>query len=166
MVVFWFKNSLAKPATSATLSFAGNEANFRTFQALSWDGTTHDLTEKEAMILKVLAEKPGVVITRDDLLEKVWGYEAFPSTRTVDNFILRLRKIAQDYDATDRIKVMNYLQERAAAGEVVTGLLYVNPDSQDLHEHMETMPVPLNTFGARDLCPGSVALEKINASMR
>jgi 2-oxoglutarate ferredoxin oxidoreductase subunit beta len=83
-----------------------------------------------------------------------------------DGSILRLRKIAQDYDATDRIKVMNYLQERAAAGEVVTGLLYVNPDSQDLHEHMETMPVPLNTFGARDLCPGSVALEKINASMR
>ena len=83
-----------------------------------------------------------------------------------DGSILRLRKIAQDYDPTDRIKVMNYLQERAAEGEVVTGLLYVNPDSQDLHEHMQTMPAPLNTFGARDLCPGSVALEKINASMR
>ncbi len=89
----WFKSSLAKPATSATLTFAGNEANFRTFQAHAWDGTTHDLTEKEAMILKVLAEHPGEVVTRDDLLEKVWGYEVYPSTRTVDNFILRLRKI-------------------------------------------------------------------------
>jgi len=89
----WFKSSLAKPATSSTLSFAGNEANFRTFQAHSWDGTTHDLTEKEAMILKVLAEHPGDVVTRDDLLEKVWGCEVYPSTRTVDNFILRLRKI-------------------------------------------------------------------------
>jgi two-component system alkaline phosphatase synthesis response regulator PhoP len=89
----WFKKSIAKPVTGTTLAFAGNEANFRTFQAQSWDGTTHDLTEKEAMILKVLAENPGEVVTRDDLLEKVWGYEVFPSTRTVDNFILRLRKI-------------------------------------------------------------------------
>ncbi len=89
----WFKKSIARPVTGTTLAFAGNEANFRTFQAQSWDGTTHDLTEKEAMILKVLAEKPGEVVTRDDLLEKVWGYEVFPSTRTVDNFILRLRKI-------------------------------------------------------------------------
>jgi two-component system alkaline phosphatase synthesis response regulator PhoP len=89
----WFKDSTAKPAAAATLAFAGNEANFRTFQAHAWDGTTHDLTEKEAMILKVLAEKPGDVVTRDDLLEKVWGYEVYPSTRTVDNFILRLRKI-------------------------------------------------------------------------
>ena len=83
-----------------------------------------------------------------------------------DGSILRLRKLAEDYDATDRIKVMNYLQERAAEGEVVTGLLYVNPDSQDLHENMETTSAPLNTFGARDLCPGNVMLEKINASMR
>ena len=89
----WFKTSLARPAAGTTLSFTGNEANFRTFQAHSWDGTTHDLTEKEAMILKVLAEMPGEVVTRDDLLEKVWGYEVYPSTRTVDNFILRLRKI-------------------------------------------------------------------------
>ena len=45
------------------------------------------------MILKVLAERPGEVIGRDDLLERVWGDEAYPSTRTIDNFILRLRKL-------------------------------------------------------------------------
>ncbi len=90
----WYKNALApRDGVGDVLEFAGNSANFRTFQAHAWDGQTHDLTEKEAMILKVLAEKPGEVITRDDLLETVWGYEAFPSTRTVDNFILRLRKI-------------------------------------------------------------------------
>ena len=89
----WFKKSTAPASAGTTLTFAGNEANFRTFQAHAWDGTTHDLTEKEAMILKVLAEQPGAVVTRDDLLEKVWGYEVYPSTRTVDNFILRLRKI-------------------------------------------------------------------------
>ena len=89
----WYKQSLSKPASDGVLSFAGNEVNFRTFRAKSWDGSFHDLTEKEAMILKVLSEQPGEVVTRDDLLEKVWGYEVFPSTRTVDNFILRLRKI-------------------------------------------------------------------------
>ncbi len=89
----WFRKSTLPASAGTTLNFAGNEANFRTFQAHAWDGTTHDLTEKEAMILKVLAEQPGAVVTRDDLLEKVWGYEVYPSTRTVDNFILRLRKI-------------------------------------------------------------------------
>ena len=98
----WFKNSLARPATGTTLSFAGNEANFRTFQAHSWDGTAHDLTEKEAMILKVLAERPGEVIGRDDLLERVWGQEVYPSTRTIDNFILRLRKLFEREQQTPK----------------------------------------------------------------
>lgn len=89
----WYKAAVAKPASGGVLRFADNEVNFNTFRAKSWDGTWHDLTEKEAMILKVLAEQPGEVVTRDDLLEKAWGYEVFPSTRTVDNFILRLRKL-------------------------------------------------------------------------
>lgn len=89
----WYKQSMSRPASDGVLRFAGNEVNFRTFRAKSWDGSSHDLTEKEAMILKVLSEHPDDVVTRDDLLEKVWGYEVFPSTRTVDNFILRLRKI-------------------------------------------------------------------------
>jgi two-component system alkaline phosphatase synthesis response regulator PhoP len=89
----WYKSSIEKPVAGALLRFADNEVNFNTFRAQSWDGAWHDLTEKEAMILKVLAAQPGDVVTRDDLLERVWGYEVFPSTRTVDNFILRLRKI-------------------------------------------------------------------------
>ncbi|MBI4190495.1 MAG: 2-oxoacid:ferredoxin oxidoreductase subunit beta [Betaproteobacteria bacterium] len=83
-----------------------------------------------------------------------------------DGSILRLRKLAPDYDPTDRIKVMHYLQERAAAGEVVTGLLYVNPDSSDLHAHLNTLETPLNQLTERELCPGAVALEKLNASLR
>jgi two-component system, OmpR family, alkaline phosphatase synthesis response regulator PhoP len=74
------------------LQFAGNEVDFRAFRARSWNGIAQELTEKEAMILKVLAEHPGEIVSREDLLEKVWGYDVFPSTRTVDNFILRLRK--------------------------------------------------------------------------
>ena len=83
-----------------------------------------------------------------------------------DGSMLRLRKLAADYDATNRVKVMNYLQERAEKGEVVTGLLYVQPDSSDLHENLNTVEAPLNQLTERELCPGSVALDRINASLR
>ncbi|MBI1966175.1 MAG: 2-oxoacid:ferredoxin oxidoreductase subunit beta, partial [Betaproteobacteria bacterium] len=83
-----------------------------------------------------------------------------------DGTVLRLRKLAQDYDPTDRIRAMNYLQERAAKGEVVTGLLYVRPHSTDLHEHLNTVDTPLARLTERDLCPGAVALERINAALR
>jgi 2-oxoglutarate/2-oxoacid ferredoxin oxidoreductase subunit beta len=83
-----------------------------------------------------------------------------------DGSVLRLRKLAPDYDPTNRIKVMNYLQERAAAGEVVTGLLYVDPKATDLPQDINTVDTPLNELTERDLCPGSAALERINASLR
>jgi len=61
---------------------------------------------------------------------------------------------------------MSYIQEHAARGEVVTGLLYVDPESEDLHQQLRTVDEPLNTLSARELCPGRAALEKINASLR
>ena len=87
----WYQTASASP-TGAVLKFGGNEVDFRAFRARSFNGVTQELTEKEAMILKVLAEHPGEIVSREDLLERVWGYDVFPSTRTVDNFILRLRK--------------------------------------------------------------------------
>jgi two-component system alkaline phosphatase synthesis response regulator PhoP len=87
----WYRQSSAA-AASAVLRFGGNEVDFHAFRGRSWNGEVQELTEKEAMILKVLAEKPGEIVSREDLLERVWGYDVFPSTRTVDNFILRLRK--------------------------------------------------------------------------
>jgi two-component system alkaline phosphatase synthesis response regulator PhoP len=86
----WYQSASA--AEGAVLRFGGNEVDFRAFRARSWSGAAQELTEKEAMILKVLAERPGEIVSREDLLERVWGYDVFPSTRTVDNFILRLRK--------------------------------------------------------------------------
>ena len=83
-----------------------------------------------------------------------------------DGSVLRLRKLAADYDPTDRVKVMNYLQERTAAGEVVTGLLYVAPEAADMHAYLNTVEVPLNKLDVRELCPGSVALERLNAALR
>jgi two-component system alkaline phosphatase synthesis response regulator PhoP len=76
----------------AVLRFAGNEVDFRTYRGTDWDGTEHHLTHKESMILKCLAEREGEIVSREEVLERVWGYEIFPSTRTIDNFVLRLRK--------------------------------------------------------------------------
>ena len=66
----------------------------------------------------------------------------------------------------DRLAAMTFLQKHAAKGQVVTGLLYVDPDSEDLHAHLDTVETPLNTLEAKDLCPGTAALDKINASLR
>lgn len=87
----WYRSASSTHDT-AVLRFSGNEVDFRAFRARSWNGVVQELTEKEAMILKVLAERAGEIVSREDLLERVWGYDVFPSTRTVDNFILRLRK--------------------------------------------------------------------------
>jgi 2-oxoglutarate/2-oxoacid ferredoxin oxidoreductase subunit beta len=83
-----------------------------------------------------------------------------------DGSVLRLRKLHDDYDPTDRIGAANYLQERHAEGEIVTGLLYVDPDATDLHDRLGTTARPLNQLSDRDLIPGSSSLDKINASLR
>lgn len=72
--------------------FGDNEVDLRSYQARAWNGREHALTQKEALILATLAARSGEVITREEILDKVWGHEVFPSTRTIDNFILRLRK--------------------------------------------------------------------------
>jgi len=79
---------------------------------------------------------------------------------------LRLRKIAADYDPSDKAGALAFIQAKEAAGEVATGLLYLDPDAQDLHANLKTASKPLNTFGEADLCPGVDALDAINASMR
>ena len=59
---------------------------------------------------------------------------------------------------------MNFLQQHAAKGQIVTGLLYVDREPEDLHQHFNTVDTPLNSLSEKELCPGSAALEKINAS--
>jgi 2-oxoglutarate ferredoxin oxidoreductase subunit beta len=83
-----------------------------------------------------------------------------------DGSRLRLRKLHADYDPNNRIAAMNYLQERHAAGEIVTGLLYVDPAPKDLHAHLNTVDTPFNQLGEKDLIPGAAALAKLNASLR
>ena len=83
-----------------------------------------------------------------------------------DGSILMLRKVARDYDATDRVKAMAYLHERQAVGEIVTGLLYVDPESEDLHDALATVAKPLNALSDAELTPGAAALDRINAALR
>jgi 2-oxoglutarate ferredoxin oxidoreductase subunit beta len=83
-----------------------------------------------------------------------------------DGSKLRLAKLHADYDPHDRIGAMTYMQSRAAAGELVTGLIYMDASPRDMHAMLNTVDAPLNRLGEKELCPGSVALEKINASLR
>jgi two-component system alkaline phosphatase synthesis response regulator PhoP len=76
----------------SVLRFGGNWFDFASFEGQSFDGKKQTLTKKEAMILKLLSERVGEVVSRDEILDRVWGYDLFPSSRTVDNFIVRLRK--------------------------------------------------------------------------
>ena len=83
-----------------------------------------------------------------------------------DGTVLNLRKVAADYDPTDRTAAQAFLAERNAAGEVVTGLLYIEPEADELHDHLGTVATPLNRLTDAELTPGAAALVKINASLR
>jgi len=83
-----------------------------------------------------------------------------------DGTVLLLRKLHRDYDPHNKIGAMNYITKHQAEGEVVTGLLYVDNNAQDLHEHLNTIDIPLNTLTAKDLNPGKAALDKINQRLR
>lgn len=112
------------------------------------------------------------VLNRIDVIlprkEITASYPAGSVTEIVqhDGSVLRLKKLAEDYEPDDRVGAMNHLQAHAARGEVVTGLLYLDPAAEDLHEHLNTVTQPLNSFDAAGLCPGNKALAALNASLR
>jgi len=82
-----------------------------------------------------------------------------------DGSVLRLRKLADGYDPGDRLAAMNHIMVHEARGEILTGLLYVNGDAEDLHGHLKTVQVPLNRLGEAELCPGAAVLAALNAEL-
>lgn len=86
--------------------------------------------------------------------------------RQHDGSLLRLRSLHEGYDATDRHAAMAFMQAHQARGEVVTGLLYVDPLATDLHSALNTTAAPLNSLGEAQLCPGGAVLDRINAALR
>jgi 2-oxoglutarate ferredoxin oxidoreductase subunit beta len=83
-----------------------------------------------------------------------------------DGSTLQLRKLQADYNLHDRVSAMTYMQQRHVAGEIVTGLLYVDPSPHDLHQHLNTSDTPLNALNEDALVPTAAALAKINAALR
>ena len=76
----------------SSYSFGPNHVDFKTFKALGHRGQEIKLTKKEALLLKLLLDRKNQVVSRQQILQYVWGYDVYPSTRTIDNFILSFRK--------------------------------------------------------------------------
>jgi two-component system, OmpR family, alkaline phosphatase synthesis response regulator PhoP len=89
------RSSKNSSASVEEFSFGANYVNFRTLDARCKTGNVK-LTKKEAMLLKLLIERKGEVVSRQQILQSVWGYDVYPSTRTIDNFILNFRKYFED----------------------------------------------------------------------
>jgi two-component system, OmpR family, alkaline phosphatase synthesis response regulator PhoP len=75
-----------------TYSFDDNTIDFKAQQATLKNGSKVELSKKETMLLKLLIENKNHVVTREKILQSVWGYKVYPNTRTIDNFILNFRK--------------------------------------------------------------------------
>ena len=91
----------------AVLRFASVEIDFDKHEATR-AGTRVELTGKEFDVMRLLAANRGKIVTRDRLLEEVWGYEHFPTTRTVDNHILRLRQKLEENPSDPRFILSIY----------------------------------------------------------
>lgn len=76
--------------------FGKNEIDFKASEAFIKDGSRVSLTKKEIMLLKLLIENKNEVVTREKILQVVWGYNVYPTTRTIDNFILNFRKYFEE----------------------------------------------------------------------
>ena len=83
-----------------------------------------------------------------------------------DGSSIRLHKLEKDWDPLDRRSSMAAVQRAKEKGEILTGLLYLDPDTADLHGLLKTADRPLNALTEQDLCPGSAALVDLNARLR
>jgi two-component system alkaline phosphatase synthesis response regulator PhoP len=86
----------AKEPVAEQYNFGKNLINFKSLECTTKAGEQVALTKKEAMLLKLLIENKNEVVTREKILQSVWGYNVYPTTRTVDNFILNFRKYFED----------------------------------------------------------------------
>ncbi|MBI1344000.1 MAG: response regulator [Terrimonas sp.] len=77
-------------------SFGNNTIDFRAQEAITKTGEKIQLSKKESMLLKLLIENRNEVVPREKILQVVWGYNVYPTTRTIDNFILNFRKYFEE----------------------------------------------------------------------
>jgi two-component system alkaline phosphatase synthesis response regulator PhoP len=90
------KKLLDKDFVGDTYTFGRNTIDFKAQEATTKNGERVQLSKKEAMLLKLLIENRNEVVPREKILQTVWGYNVYPTTRTIDNFILNFRKYFED----------------------------------------------------------------------
>ncbi len=83
-----------------------------------------------------------------------------------DGSVVRLNKLAKDWDPNDRLSATNAVRNAKRRGEILTGLLYINEDPPDLHDILNTTDRPLNSLSKNDLCPGTQILDSFNDGLR
>lgn len=90
------QRSLLRQPLDQQYSFGKNKIDFKILECTTKDGNKITLTKKEIMLLKLLIENKNEVVTREKILQSVWGYNVYPTTRTIDNFILSFRKYFEE----------------------------------------------------------------------
>ena len=85
-----------KDSVGDAYQFGDNKIDFKAQDAITWNGVKVELSKKESMLLKLLIENRNDVVTREKILQVVWGYNVYPTTRTIDNFILSFRKYFEE----------------------------------------------------------------------
>ncbi len=90
------KKLLDKSSLGNSYSFGDNIIDFKAQEATAKSGQKIQLSKKETMLLKLLIENKNEVVPREKILQAVWGYNVYPTTRTIDNFILNFRKYFEE----------------------------------------------------------------------
>jgi two-component system, OmpR family, alkaline phosphatase synthesis response regulator PhoP len=85
-----------KDSVGETFNFGNNKIDFKAQEAVNFKEETIQLSKKESMLLHLLIENKNEVVTREKILQVVWGYNVYPTTRTIDNFILNFRKYFEE----------------------------------------------------------------------
>ena len=85
-----------KDSIGESYSFGNNNIDFKAQEAINFKGEKIQLSKKESMLLHLLIENKNEVVTREKILQVVWGYNVYPTTRTIDNFILNFRKYFEE----------------------------------------------------------------------
>ena len=136
---------------SPCVTFNDHEGSTKSYQYTRRNESRATETDYVPKASEILAELNGNGVT---------------SVTMHDGSVLRFRTVPPGYDPRDRQRVMAYLQEHQAKGEVVTGVLYLDESVPDMHEMSRTPEIPLTQVPYEKLCPGSDALSKLNEEYR
>ena len=103
----------------------------------------------------------GEFVPQEAEIEVEYEHGEALSVQLHDGSRIVLRKIAPDFDATDRGATISFLEQHQRNGEIVTGLLHLDSGADDLHQTSTTVDEPLRDLAYQQLCPGSKALDEL-----